>query len=58
MAGQTINMVQLKQIIRLRNSGVPLQAIAKTVITTWSVLIVAGIVMAKRQWRPLMKPLS
>lgn len=31
MAGQTITMVQLKQIIRLRNNGVALQTIAKAV---------------------------
>jgi transposase len=31
MAGQTINMAQLKQIIRLRDNGVALQTIAKAV---------------------------
>jgi transposase len=31
MAGKTINMIQLKQIIRLRSNGVSLQTIAKSV---------------------------
>ena len=31
MAGQTINMAQVKQIIRLRSNGVALQTIAKAV---------------------------
>ena len=31
MAGQTINMAQVKQIIRLRSNGVALQSIAKVV---------------------------
>ena len=31
MAGQTINMAQVKQIIRLRSNGVALKTIAKAV---------------------------
>jgi Helix-turn-helix domain of resolvase. len=31
MAGKTITMSKLKQIIRLRSDGVPLQTIAKAV---------------------------
>ena len=31
MAGQTINMAQVKQIIRLRSNGVALQSIARAV---------------------------
>ncbi len=34
MAGKTINMSKIKQVLRLRSNGTPLQTIAKAVQTS------------------------